>query len=74
MKKYPVPNYRDSYDFYKCAKCGRLITHPESLDNTAKGSVCPCGGLKFSPINIRWFQYFLPRVIWFSLLRWRGWA
>ncbi len=68
------PNYVDSFDFYQCKKCGRLITHIESLRNIPKGKICPCGSLKFGPIDPKWFQYFLPRVMWFAVQRMRGLA
>jgi len=65
----------DEYDFYRCigrSGCGRVITGPEMKAGIRTGSVCPCGGLKFSPINIRWYHWFNSRVLKFAYLRLRG--
>ena len=67
------------YDFYCCARCGRLITQPEMLRGLQRQDrieICPCGGMKFTPaavnIGVRWYHWLLPRVLGFAWLRWRG--
>lgn len=61
-----------TYDFMKCQKCGRLITKPEIDEKLASGNICPCGSLKYSPVNILWWQWVFPRVWKFAYLRARG--
>lgn len=60
------------YDFYTCKRCGRLITDLEMNTKISGGKVCPCGGLRYSPTNMRWFHWFLPRVWVFAVQRIRG--
>lgn len=62
------------YDFYRCYKCNRLITRVDEIEafskgSTHKGSICPCGSPKYSPGNPIWYEYLLPRVIRFAILR-----
>ena len=66
------PDYQNSFDFYKCLKCGRLVTNLEFVTKLKFGRVCPCGGLKYTPIDAKWYQFFYPRVIWFAVQRLRG--
>ncbi len=37
-----------------------------------EGKICPCGCRKYRPTNMRWFHWFLPRVVHFAYLRIRG--
>jgi hypothetical protein len=67
------------YDFYRCGKCGRLVTQPEmqrAVGVGGTGRACPCGSLRYSPINLPWWGLLLPRVWHFALARVRalGWA
>ena len=67
------------FDFYKCQKCGRLITRIEELaaftpGTKSYGQICPCGNKKYHPVNMRWFHWFLPRVLRFAYFRARGMA
>lgn len=62
----------ESYDFYRCKRCTRLVTQPQmirGLRNPAGADVCPCGGLQFSPTNPTPGEYFLPRVLAFAWTR-----
>lgn len=66
-----------AFDFYKCLKCGRVCTQPEmmvALGPGGSGKVCPCGGLRYSPINLPWLAWCLPRVLSFAWKRIRGQA
>jgi len=65
------------WDFMRCAKCGRLHTQLEMRERlgpqpTVKG--CACGSAKFSPANLTWTDWRLPRVWVFALARLRGTA
>lgn len=60
------------YDFHRCSQCGRLITLPEELRRYRTGAPCKCGCRRYKPCNIEWYHWFLPRVMWFALLRYRG--
>jgi DNA-directed RNA polymerase subunit RPC12/RpoP len=65
------------YDFYRCFKCGRLITKLEEKkafdpESKNKGEICPCGSARYSPCNLRWYHWFLPRVLNFAYLRYKG--
>jgi hypothetical protein len=63
------------YDFLTCAKCGRLVTKLEVLAAVGPGGTgqaCPCGALKYSPTNLPWWGWFLPRVLVFAVKRLRG--
>lgn len=64
----------DDYDFYRCYKCGRLITRYEEMiaftnKSEKPGCICPCGSPKYSAANPRWYEYLLPRVLYFAYLR-----
>lgn len=63
---------KDDYDFYKCDKCGRLITLVEEKRACSTGKICPCGSPRYRPANMSWWHWFLPRVWIFALLRIRG--
>jgi hypothetical protein len=63
------------YDFMRCGKCGRLMTKPEmqkALGLGSDGRACPCGSLKYLPVNVRWFDWMRPRVLSFAYHRLRG--
>lgn len=63
---------RYSYDFYKCHHCGRLCTLLQmikALGPNGSGKCCPCGGLKYSPINLCRSDWKLPRVWLFAIYR-----
>lgn len=65
----------ETYDFYRCGRCQRLITQPQLVAAMhAQGGlrVCRCGGLKFSPANPVWYEYLLPRVLAFAWQRARA--
>ena len=67
----------DDFDFYRCFKCGRLITRLEEIVSFSQkskhpGAVCPCGSPKFSPANPRWYEFLMPRVWHFAYYRIRG--
>jgi hypothetical protein len=69
---------RDDIDFWRCHHCGRLITAVQmtrSLARTPSGSypeVCLCGSQTFEATNLRWYDWFKFRVLWFAYLRLRG--
>jgi len=69
VKQYPIPDYDNRFDFYRCLKCNRLITHLEMEDGLPIGKVCRCGALKYSPVDLKWYQHLLPRVINFAFYR-----
>jgi len=58
----------DSWQFYRCYKCGRIISALElsrglrpKLGESAKA--CPCGSLKCQPTQITAEDYAKPQVI-----------
>ena len=60
------------YDFMKCEKCGRIVTKPEvlvAIGPGGNGQACPCGSMKFLPMNLPWWGWFLPRVWKFAYHR-----
>jgi hypothetical protein len=65
-----------TYDFYRCGRCFGLITLPQmkwGCSEEGQLRICPCGGLKFSPTNPKWWEFlFLPRVWSFAVKRLRG--
>ena len=74
---------KDSYDFYRCYMCRRLLTRLEEDAALHGGSkrgetdmgmliMCPCGSGKYSPTNLLWYEWFYPRVLKFAWLRIRG--
>ena len=66
-----------SADFWRCYNCGRLCTTPEmnkALGVGGSGQACPCGSMRYTPSNIPWWGWFLPRVWKFAFLRIRGLA
>ena len=66
-------NGGDSWDFYRCHECGYLITAIEmAVAINVTGRPCPCGARMFSPANVRWYHWFLPRVLYFAYQRLRG--
>ena len=64
----------DDFDFYRCYKCGRLITAIEvARDRYRDGEACGgCGSTTFQPSNIAWYDWLKPRVLYFAYLRLRG--
>lgn len=66
------------FDFYRCITshggCGRIITRDEMAAGFESGQPCPCGHLKFSPINLPWYGWLFPRVWKFAYFRLRGLA
>ena len=62
-----------SFDFYACYKCGRLLTAIELVRALHRnGQPCPCGCQKIMPADLRWWQWMYPRVLYFAFLRIRG--
>jgi hypothetical protein len=62
------------YDFYRCYKCQRLITRLEEIQSFSKkskkpGKIFKCGSPKYSPSNLRWYEWFYPRVLRFAYYR-----
>jgi hypothetical protein len=68
----PKVDGEDWFDFYRCDECGRLITRPQELVGLATGRLCPCGRRKYHPTNPKFWEYLLPRVIIFAILRIQG--
>lgn len=65
------------FDFWKCQKCGRICTKLEMLAATGlepDDTCCPCGSLKYSPMNLPWWGWVLPRVWRLAGYRVLGWA
>jgi DNA-directed RNA polymerase subunit RPC12/RpoP len=67
----------EDYDFYRCYKCGRLITRVDEIlffaeASKTAGQPCPCGSKKYMPTNPLWWEYLLPRTIRFAYYRIRG--
>lgn len=58
------------FDFMRCGKCGRLCTKPELERMLDRGTgACPCGALKYYPVNFKRHYLKYPRVWWFAILR-----
>ncbi len=73
VKVAPANQPKDRYDFYRCARCFKLITLPDEMVRLKTGGgICPCGSLRYSPANPKWWEYLLPRVVKFAWWRWRG--
>jgi hypothetical protein len=69
----------EDFDFYRCYKCGRLITRIEEIRGfynaeEKKCSICPCGSARYSPANLKWYNWLLPRVWVLAYYRIRGMA
>ena len=69
----------ESFDFYKCQRCGKLITKLDEIASFTPGTkrygiVCKCGCRKYSPTNMEWYHWFLPRVWKFAAMRIMGTA
>lgn|GEM_PF-4903131 len=65
------------YDFYRCEKCGHLITRIDEIraftaGTKTHGRICECGCRKYRPVNMPWWAWFLPKVWRFAWLRIRG--
>lgn len=63
------------FDFMRCEKCGRIITKPEmqiAIGAEGTGKACPCGGMKYTPIDLPWWGWGLPRVWAFAWQRVRS--
>jgi hypothetical protein len=70
---------RESFDFYRCNRCGRLITKLEEIaaftpGHPMEGRICPCGSTHYRPANMAWWDWIWPRVWRFAWFRWRGLA
>ena len=60
------------WDFMRCQSCHRLCTKLElerALGRNVTGLACPCGGIKYMPVNLPWWGWILPRVWVFALAR-----
>jgi hypothetical protein len=65
----PLERLGDEYEFYKCLRCLRICSQTEMLaaiGQDGAGSACPCGGLKYSPVQVTWRDFYLPQVITFA--------
>ena len=65
------------YDFYRCHSCKRLLTRLEEITAYSKeskfpGKICTCGATKYTPTNLKWFEWVYPRVLLFAYYRIRG--
>ena len=69
MTTIPKVDLEDWFDFYRCDECGRLITRLQEVVGLATGKLCKCGRRKYHPVNPKWCEFLLPRVIWFAVLR-----
>ena len=66
----PAISETDDFDFYRCYKCNRLITKLEEIvARTITGQICPCGSRKYTPSNLPWWGWFLPKVWIFAYRR-----
>jgi len=63
LKKFEKPDYANSYDFYKCGKCDRILTHLQMQARLHTGRVCACGALKYSPTYPKPLQWLLPNIL-----------
>lgn len=64
-----VESLGDEFEFYKCLRCLRIVTQTEmraAIGKTGSGCACPCGGRKYSPVQVTWRDYVLPQVIQFA--------
>lgn len=60
------------FDFYRCERCRRLCTALEmahALELAGGGVCCPCGGKKYTPVNLPAYGWLLPRVWRFLVVR-----
>ena len=65
----PLERLGDEYEFYRCLRCLRICSQTEMLaaiGQDGSGSACPCGGLKYSPVQVTWRDYHLPQVVRFA--------
>lgn len=65
----PLDRLGDEYEFYKCLRCLRICSQTEMLAAVGaegSGHACPCGGLKYSPVQVTWRDYAQPQVIRFA--------
>jgi len=65
------------YDFYRCYECRKLITRIEEIKMFTCGTdeygvVCKCGSRKYTPVNLPWWGWLLPKVWKFAFYRIRG--
>lgn len=62
-------------DFWRCYNCKRLITKPEmdrALGVDGTGIACPCQSSRYTPANVPWYGFLIPRVLRFGFDRLRG--
>lgn len=64
-------------DFWRCFGCKALITKiqmDKAFLPSGNGIACKCGSNRFTPANLPWYGWFLPRVLKFAALRITGQA
>jgi hypothetical protein len=61
---------KDVYDFYRCRRCGKLLTLVQERMGLRNGQLCKCGSKSYSPTMpngiLEWLS---PHVIVFWILR-----
>ena len=51
----------DTY-FYRCEGCRGLVTWLDEHKSRWTGRPCKCGRKTYMPTNLRWYEWFYPRV------------
>lgn len=63
------------YDFYRCEGCRAIFTRLREIsamdpDDELVGTVCSCGSMRYKPTWPKLYEWFYPKIWWFTLLRW----
>jgi DNA-directed RNA polymerase subunit RPC12/RpoP len=50
------------YDFYRCFKCGRVLSRETEILRMEEDSMCPCGSTRYSPSWPRTIEWVRPDI------------